>query len=93
MFIGKVASFRFIAAIHAFLMHTFFGRIKKVLFGFWVTAVVSPAPRHFVLQKEINIHQIFHLLNKKILKKQKQKISRDLSLSRINNFEKPYLKK
>ena len=41
---------------------------------FWVvfaevTTILSCAPRHVVLQKELSIHQIFHLLNKKIQNK------------------------
>ena len=83
--------FHFIHAIHAFLVHSLFGRIKKVLSGLFllgVTTIISCAPEDVVLQKELNIQQIFHLLNKKI-----QKISRDFSLNQTNNFEKLYLKK
>ena len=72
-------------------MHSLFGRIKKVLSGLFllgVATIISCAPEVVVLQKELNIQQIFHLLNKKI-----QKISRDFSLNQTNNFEKLYLKK
>ena len=41
-----------------------------------VTTITSWALQHVGLQKELNIHEIFHLLNKKIQKKN----SRDLSL-------------
>ena len=33
MLFGRVPSFQFIVGIHAFLVHSFFGKIKKVLSG------------------------------------------------------------
>ena len=52
-----------------------------------VTTIISCMSQHVAFQKELNIHQIFHLLNKKI-----KKNSRDLSFNRMNYFEKLYPK-
>ena len=49
-----------------------------------ITTIISCAPRHFVLQKELKIHQIFHLLSKKIKKNIKR------CFFQPNNFEKLY---
>ena len=65
--------FHYIHAINAFLVQSFFGRTKKVLSGLFLLEslqlIISCAPQHAVPQKELNIHQIIHLLNKKIQKK------------------------
>ena len=47
----------------AFQVHSFFGRMKKVLPGLFllpIAAIISCAPRHVVLEEELSIHQIFH---------------------------------
>ena len=67
-FFGKVPSFWFTAAIHA---HNFWKNKKGFAWVIFarVSTIISCAPRPVDLQKELSIHQIFHLLNKKIQKK------------------------
>ena len=53
--------------------------------GYYNFITVHCAPRYVVLQKEFNIYQIFHFLNKKI--QQKFLSFSDLCFNRMNNFE------
>ena len=72
----KSALFWFIAAIHVFLVHSFFEKSRKDLFFMVifdkVTTIRSRTPRHVVLQIEISIHQTFYLSDKKNCKKFKR---------------------
>ena len=49
-------SFGLKQAIHAFLVHSFFGKVNRVSF--------SRRRGHVILQKELSIHQISYLLDK-----------------------------
>ena len=69
-------SFWFIAAIHAFLVHSLFGRIKQVLSGLiLLESLLQLQVAHqdmLFFNKVLTIHQIFHILNKMMKKEFKR---------------------
>ena len=65
----EVPSFRFKAAIHAFLVHSCFGKVNRILSGLFLLEFLQLKDAHLaghvVLQKEHSIHRIFHFLDKR----------------------------
>ena len=85
-------SFRFIAVIHAFLVHSFFAWDIFTM----VTTIISCALRHVFLQRDLNnltLHSSKNKSKQTKMQKTNKKHSRDLSFNRMNNFEKLYPKK